>query len=506
MQQQDRGTFLRTSTGTLGHFDIVFPKQHQRLQRLQRLQRSRGSTKKPLEPTNIHRLIDTGTVKALVENIAVAGEIMDKLGAGQHVSNNALNNGTMAPLGKVWSIRINAAPLVQALWLAVGVAEDSIAFQRLRRLIRKFGMSVSMVGWNLLLSKIQDEGLLLSSHSSSSNSGGGSSTSTNKYSSTSSVVCGESDFFLKSSKAAEAGKDSSSSSSSSNSAKKARFGETAGSSLLQTDGLDDAALRVIRLWVENRDKPRELVKTLEKRLKATRAWDLAQEGLIVLEHVCSSMNGFRVHSRLKPDALVFPRLQSTFVHSSRNSDGIYFDAGFNFRKNFAVAIEGGVYPVGSPEQDVGAVGVTVNVQKIIKWNLEKLVSKTNHSGSGSSGSGGSGGGVSHGGSGGDAENVINLVFVCAVGSNHGVDLLVDRLRSDGIRALCGYGEDPSMEGQILMAQQVGARFMVEICRDESFKMIDHLVLPGSPPSKKKKFKEITLLLDYVRSRMGMGSR
>ena len=403
VQQQDRETFLRTSTGTLGNFDIIFPKYHR---------------------IDNDQVVDKGMVKALVENISLTGEIMNHFGHGT-VPNNVKNGNTTVPLGTTWTIRINVAPLISALWLAVGVTKGSVVFQRLRKLLRKFGMSV--LGWNLLFSKLQGEGLLLSS-------------SQNEH---------ETD---------------------------TRF--DIATPVPQSDFLDDAALRVIRLWVENRANPKELVKRLKKRLKAANAWDMAQNGLSILEHVCSSVSGFRVATQLKQDALVFPRVQSTFMNSSGKSDGVYFEAGFIVRKIFGVVVEGGVYPVGGEEQDVGAVGLTVNVQKLIQQNLEKNSSKLYHTA---------------------GKHLIDMVFVCTVGTHAGVDLLVEQLRSVGIRALCGYGVDPSMEGQILMAQQVSARFMLEICRDESYKIIDH----SASPQTKKKFKEVSLLVDYVRNRMGL---
>ena len=93
--------------------------------------------------------------------------------------------------------------------------------------------------------------------------------------------------------------------------------------------------------------------------------------------------------------------------------------------------------------------------------------------------------------------LINLVFLCTAGIYNGVDHLVDRLRGAGIRSLCGYGTDPSMEGQLIMAQQARARFVVEIQRDESLKLVDHLVSTQT----KKKFKEVSLLVDFLKNRM-----
>ena len=273
-------------------------------------------------------------------------------------------------------------------------------------------------------------------------------------------------------------------------------GGGSGGSSGEGECLDDASLRVLRVWIEHRANPNELVKSLEGRLKAMNAWNLAQQGLKVLNHARLSVSGFRVDEKIKFDIIAFPRRQTIFAAPSRQLnrrvDDLYFEAGFERisgtgGKIFSCGIEGGVYSVSSSKSisdDIGAVGITINVQRIIKWNLEQLMPN---------GIVGGGNNSSHGGVGG----LINLVFLCTAGIYNGVDHLVDRLRGAGIRSLCGYGTDPSMEGQLIMAQQARARFVVEIQRDESLKLVDYLVSTQT----KKKFKDVSLLIDFLKNRM-----
>jgi len=95
--------------------------------------------------------------------------------------------------------------------------------------------------------------------------------------------------------------------------------------------------------------------------------------------------------------------------------------------------------------------------------------------------------------------------LCTAGvgrSSEEVDVLVDRLRTVGIQALCSDGMDPSLEGQILMAHQVNARFIVEISRDcDSFKLTDRLIESNSKNNKKTTFKDMELLMSFIQKKI-----
>ena len=481
--QQDREIFCRTSTGTQANFDIVYPKNgsasSREVGRVGRVGKGGGGGGEE-EEENIHHLIDKATVKAFVENLSLTGEIMNRLGLGE--TNGGIHEN-VAPLGAAWYVRMNSSTLVSALWMAVGVKEnnDSIFFQQLRKMLRKFGMSVN--GWNLFLSRIQEKNLLSESSQFGSVFGSRSTTAESK-----------------SSPSREGARDRGGSLGNGGSGGGSSGGGSGGSSSGEGECLDDASLRVLRVWIQHRANPNELVKSLEGRLKATNAWNLAQQGLKVLNHARISVRGFRVDEKIKFDAIAFPRRQTIFAAPSRQLnrrvDDLYFEAGFERisgtgGKIFSCGIEGGIYTVSSSKSisdDIGAVGITINVQRIIKWNLEQLMPNGIV---GIGGNNSSNGGVRRVG------GLINLVFLCTAGIYNGVDHLVDRLRGAGIRSLCGYGTDPSMEGQLIMAQQARARFVVEIQRDESLKLVDHLVSTQT----KKKFKEVSLLVDFLKNRM-----
>ena len=167
-----------------------------------------------------------------------------------------------------------------------------------------------------------------------------------------------------------------------------------------------------------------------------------------------------------------------------------------FRKTYQVCIEGGTYLI-SPSMpnnnmdrknindDLGAVGITVNLQKIMKWNYDLYKKSLSSSLSSTS----------------PKVNLMNSVFVCTAGINNDVDLLVDRLRSNGIPSMCSDGNDPSMEGQLLLASNY--RFIVEVSRDENLKLIDRL--SNNNNSNKKKIglpmKDIDSLIAVVKNKI-----
>jgi len=240
------------------------------------------------------------------------------------------------------------------------------------------------------------------------------------------------------------------------------------------------------------------------------------------------MNSYKRLNRTKNkvliDLLCLPRLQSIYVlHNNGNTtvannndnkvsggsskfsgsgggkkfnSGIYFESGFMFRKTYQVCIEGGTYLI-SPSMpnnnmdrknindDLGAVGITVNLQKIMKWNYDLYKKSLSSSLSSTS----------------PKVNLMNSVFVCTAGINNDVDLLVDRLRSNGIPSMCSDGNDPSMEGQLLLASNY--RFIVEVSRDENLKLIDRL--SNNNNSNKKKIglpmKDIDSLIAVVKNKI-----
>ena len=494
--QYDRGDsfHVRTMTGTQATFDIVYPK-------VVRI----GLNEKEKSDED---LIDATTLKVLAENIALTGEISELLstggsgssgggGSGGSGGTTGVNNNTksvssvnntlsssLVSLGSNWCIRMNAANLETALWLGVGVTTGSVVFHRLRRLVRKFGMGAS-AGWNLLLAKIQEDGLLASGSNGIGVNGSNSSSSSSSSSSTNSTSTVARD--------ASPTRGGGGGNSISNHHQRQRSGSISLSE--QSELLDDASLRVLRTWVEHRHDPTTLVKQLERRLKATNAWALAQRGVLMLEKVRASVRDLRVSNKVQLDALAFPRLQSTFMMTQSLSDntikndGIYFESGFIVRKKILNIVEGGMYLISSHHKktqkfdDIGAIGITVHVQKIIKWNVDQFMSLQ-----------------------GVQRTLINMVFLCTAGIYPGVDVLVDRLRADGIRAMCSDGTDPSMEGQMLMASQVQARFVVEISRDESFKLIDHHDYESSTFSsksgiKKRPFKDFSGVIEFVKRKM-----
>ncbi len=500
-----------TRTGTQGNFDIIYPKSSTFIKDDYSSDINVTTTTNTIIGDAFH-LIDTTTVKIIRENISVTNDIMKRLEKGENINRTAtLIN--MMPLGSSWNIRLNSMPIIHALWLSIGITKKSNNFLRLRKLIRKFALSVQTGSWNLLLSRITDEGLIFGS--------------SNNDTSTSTMNYGSRDLSPSRNKI-ERGIGSSSISMEMDGINSNDSDSPTSSSSPSTttnELLDDASLRVLRLWVELRNKPIELIKQLEKRLKSKNGWSIAKYGLYLLKSIMNSYKRLnRTKNKVLIDLLCLPRLQSIYIlHNNGNTtvannndnkvsggsskfsgsgggkkfnSGIYFESGFMFRKTYQVCIEGGTYLI-SPSMpnnnmdrknindDLGAVGITVNLQKIMKWNYDLYKKSLSSSLSSTS----------------PKVNLMNSVFVCTAGINNDVDLLVDRLRSNGIPSMCSDGNDPSMEGQLLLASNY--RFIVEVSRDENLKLIDRL--SNNNNSNKKKIglpmKDIDSLIAVVKNKI-----
>jgi hypothetical protein len=243
-------------------------------------------------------------------------------------------------------------------------------------------------------------------------------------------------------------------------------------------GLKKAGLSALRVWVECRHDPITLVSSLARRLKQQKtmskeegsAWDSARQGLSMFEEILTSIRHVRhLHGKVVIDALVFPKRNSIF-RGSRRTGGVYFEAGWRLPPSnvFDAVIEGGNYSYmvesrGAGRTDmvmdgsdmdslpgtggrIGAVGVSVFVQKIIHTIVERIRQKQNHSTIFA-----------------DGRRRSTVVFVCAAGTSalKVRERIVYALRSAGIPTASAYDDNPSAESQLAQAEQIGASWTLQ---------------------------------------------
>ena len=378
--------------------------------------------------------MEKATVLALSECIGLTGNVMSNYARGSYFE--------AIPLGDSWTIRINVASLVDALWAITGLPRGSAAKRRLRKLLRKYGNSPG-AGWNLLEAQIKkDPDLNGTSMNSTSMS-----TSTVRFSSS-----GKREDLL------------------------SGIRDINGNGGMQY-GLNKASMGVLRAWVEHRHNPIMLISSLSKRLRQQvmsskeniSAWELAQQGLHTLDGILKAIrHQNHVKDRVLVDALVFPKRNSIF-RGSRTSGGVYLEAGWRLSPldSFDTVVEGGnfsymferieggrtlrknvnvtnnVSELSASKENgdgvIGAVGISIFVQKVINHMLDQIRKQQS------------------------VKQRSPVVFVCTAGTNALKirESVVYELRSAGIPTVSSFDNNPHVESQMSQANQLNASWTLQ---------------------------------------------